>query len=150
MENKAGIMRWAADLRFNHPNVDGATPGSGTSLSEPGFLARSARRPQDVLTDHKAFAAVRSSDPRLLVEAAKREYANEKAQGLTHTTPTQDGDGRWRLINKGLHSFEGLKHPRAWRPAKEEVFETPQEQRRLEGDREFQGRLALVQNTARI
>ena len=36
MENKSGLMRWAADLRYNHPAADGATPGSGTSLSEPG------------------------------------------------------------------------------------------------------------------
>ena len=42
----------------------------------------------------------------------------------------------------------GLKHPRAWLPAKEEVFETPLERRRLEGRREFEGRLALVQHGA--
>ena len=161
MENKSGLMRWAADLRYNHPAADGASPGSGTSLSEPGFLARSVQRPQDVLTDHRAFAAVRSSDPALLVEAAKREAAEAKQQGLPRAPtvapddsprplakPIQGSDGRWRLINSGLFSPDGLKHPRAWLPAKEEVFETPLERRRLEGRREFEGRLALVQHGA--
>ena len=45
-------------------------------------------------------------------------------------------------------TFLGLKHPRAWLPAKEEVFEKPLERRRLEGRREFEGRLALAQHGA--
>ena len=74
-------MRWAADLRYNYPDADGAVPGPGTSTREPGFLARSSQRPDDVITDYRDFAANRSSDPAETVEAVQELSIAERRDG---------------------------------------------------------------------
>ena len=79
-----------------------------------------------------ADAANRSLDPSLLIEAVTRDRERSDANA-------RPGH---------LHHFPGLEHPRAWRPARQEEFAMPRVRARLEGEREFEGRVALLEAAA--
>lgn len=53
--NLSGKIRWAADLRYNAPEA------GDYYTSEAGFLARSAKHADKVLTDPQAFESLRKS-----------------------------------------------------------------------------------------
>ena len=53
--NRSGLIRWAADLRYNAPEAGNYGPG------EAGFLARSKRSPSQVLTDWEQFDRMRTT-----------------------------------------------------------------------------------------
>ncbi len=52
-DNTSGLIRWAADLRYNAPEAGDYGPG------EAGFLARSNATPDQVITDWRAFDRLR-------------------------------------------------------------------------------------------
>ena len=54
-DNRSGLVRWAVDLRYNAPEAGDYGPG------EASFLARSSKRPDEVLTDWHAFDQLRKT-----------------------------------------------------------------------------------------
>lgn len=48
-DNSSGLIRWAVDLRYNAPEAGDYGPG------EAGFLARSKKTPENVITDWREF-----------------------------------------------------------------------------------------------
>ncbi len=54
-DNRSGLIRWAADLRYNAPQAGDYGPG------EASFLARSRARPGDVVTDWREFVRLREN-----------------------------------------------------------------------------------------
>jgi len=54
-ENTAGVVRWAADLRYNVPEAGNYYPGEG------GFLGRSSRDPAAAVTDWREYVSLRNS-----------------------------------------------------------------------------------------
>lgn len=53
--NRSGLIRWAADLRYNAPEAGNYGPG------EAGFLARSKVSPSQVVTDWEQFDLMRKN-----------------------------------------------------------------------------------------
>ena len=53
--NLTNAVRWSIDIRYQ----DGRRPVK--SVREPGFLARSKERPQDVVTDYKGYRRIREA-----------------------------------------------------------------------------------------
>jgi hypothetical protein len=53
--NLTDRIRWSVDIRYQ----DGRR--SVKSVREPGFLARSAERPEDVVTDHAGYQRIRDA-----------------------------------------------------------------------------------------
>ena len=53
--NRSGHVRWSVDIRYQ----DGRLPTK--SSREPGFLARSQERPQDVVTKHEGYVRIREA-----------------------------------------------------------------------------------------
>ena len=53
--NRTNAIRWSIDIRYQ----DGRRPVK--SVREPGFLARSVERPQDVVTDYEGYKAIRDA-----------------------------------------------------------------------------------------
>ena len=53
--NQSNGVRWSVDIRYQ----DGTRPVK--SIREPGFLARSQERPQDVVTDHQGYQQIRNT-----------------------------------------------------------------------------------------
>ena len=54
-ENTAGVMRWAADLRYNVPEAGNYYPGEG------GFLGRSSNPATPAVTDWREYVHLRNS-----------------------------------------------------------------------------------------
>ena len=54
-DNRSGLIRWAADLRYNTPEAGDYGPG------EASFLARSKERPEKILNDRRAFNQLRQN-----------------------------------------------------------------------------------------
>ena len=112
-ENTAGVMRWAADLRYNVPEAGNYYPREG------GFLGRSADPATPAVADWREYVRLRNSHE---VDQAALER------------------------NRVLQELGG----RQWRPAAEENFARPMEQHELEGKLEFEGRLEVMQQKARL
>lgn len=108
--NTSGVMRWAADLRYNVPAAGDYYPFEG------GFLARSAREPGAVVADY-------------------REYARRRR---AHRPPER------RVVGGRYAAL------RPWKPAKDETFARPTERQQFEGSLEFEGRVALHRDPARL
>ena len=53
--NRTNAVRWSIDIRYQ----DGRRPVK--SVREPGFLARSKERPQDVVTDYEGYQRIRDA-----------------------------------------------------------------------------------------
>ena len=53
--NRTNAVRWSIDIRYQ----DGRRPVK--SVREPGFLARSKERPQDVVTDYEGYKRIRDA-----------------------------------------------------------------------------------------
>ena len=53
--NRTDRIRWSVDIRYQ----DGRRPVK--SVREPGFLARSTERPEDVVTDHAGYQRIRDA-----------------------------------------------------------------------------------------
>ncbi len=53
--NMSNDIRWSVDIRYQ----DGRRPVK--SVREPGFLARSVERPEDVVTDHAGYERIRNA-----------------------------------------------------------------------------------------
>ncbi|MYD50925.1 MAG: phytanoyl-CoA dioxygenase family protein [Dehalococcoidia bacterium] len=53
--NRTNAIRWSIDIRYQ----DGSRPVK--SVREPGFLARSVERPQDVVTDYEGYKRIRDA-----------------------------------------------------------------------------------------
>jgi len=71
-DNNSGLIRWAADLRYNAPEAGDYGPG------EAGFLARSAAAPDTVLQDWRAFVHLRRTHvPRSKVDRSWFKYDQE-------------------------------------------------------------------------
>jgi len=71
-DNTSGLIRWATDLRYNAPEAGDYGPG------EAGFLARSARTPDRVLTDCREFNHLRKEHvPQSKVDRSWLKYDEE-------------------------------------------------------------------------
>ena len=137
MENRAGVMRWAADLRYNHPGADGDHPGAGTSLVEAGFLAASQKTPSHVVHNWREFVALRAASPRNQLVDKTSGSGNGEAEGKDRKKVPMDKDGR------DLPAYH-------WKLAVDESFVQPLRQAQLEGRREFEGRLRLLGSTGKL
>ena len=72
IDNSSGIIRWAADLRYNAPEAGDYGP------QEAEFLARSRATPEDVLTDWKEFDRLRKEHvPQTKVDRIWLQYHEE-------------------------------------------------------------------------
>lgn len=103
-ENTAGVMRWAADLRYNVPAAGDYYPNEG------GFLGRSANPGTPAVTDWREYVSLRNS--------------HEADQAAIDTNRALGG--------------------RQWKSAAEETFTTTV-RHELEGQLEFEGRMAVMQ-----
>ena len=82
-DNDSGLIRWAADLRYNAPEAGDYGPG------EAGFLARSAAAPAEALTDWREFVRLRQEHvPRSKVDRSWLRYDEE-----TFLDPAKRVDG---------------------------------------------------------
>ena len=71
-DNRSGLIRWAADLRYNAPEAGDYGPG------EAGFLARSKESPDKVLADWRQFDRLRKEhEPRSKVDRTWQKYDEE-------------------------------------------------------------------------
>ena len=117
-ENRAGVMRWAADIRYHVPQAGDYYP------HEWGFLGKSARE-GDVVTDWREYVTKRST------------HREERAR-LARETQRSFDDAKESVNDVIAKQNAALK--RAWKPAAEETFLHPTTRHELEGELEFLGR----------
>ena len=74
-DNVSGVIRWSADLRYNSPEAGDYGP------NEAPFLGRSRVRPENVVTDWRAFKAIRRNHvPSTRIDRTWLRYDQETFQ----------------------------------------------------------------------
>ena len=64
--NKSDHVQWSVDIRFQDDRL------RTKSIREPGFLARSKERPQDVVTEFEGYVRIREAVQEF--EAVTKEF----------------------------------------------------------------------------
>jgi len=117
--NTAGVMRWAADIRYNVPEAGDYYPAEG------GFLGCSAQPGADVVDDWREYVKRRTEHREAYVAEQQRQAKEEEG---------------WSLEKKAVERRTRRGSGRGWKQASDETFASA-ERHPLEGQLEWEGRL---------